>query len=141
MGHISLDGTKVKANASKHKAMSYDRMDKTIQQLEAEVKQLLEEAKTVDENEDARYGKGKRIEELPQDLRRRQDRIAKIKEAKQALEDQAKAQAQAKRQSIQEKDDALKKKERPAKVKSLRPLAINQIPKPSVTSLIQNHVL
>ena len=109
LGHISLDGTKVKANASKHKAMSYGRMDKTIQQLEAEVKQLLEEAKTVDENEDARYGKGKRIEELPQDLRRRQDRIAKIKEAKQALEDQAKTQADAKRHAIQEKEEALKK--------------------------------
>ena len=84
LGHLSLDGTKVKANASKHKAMSYDRMDKTLQQLEAELKQLLEEAKTVDEQEDARYGKGKRIEELPEDLRRRQDRIAKIKQAKQS---------------------------------------------------------
>jgi hypothetical protein len=54
LGRISLDGTKVKANASKHKAMSYGRMDKTIEQLEAQVKQLLDEAKTVDENEDAR---------------------------------------------------------------------------------------
>jgi len=115
LGHISLDGTKVKANASKHKAMSYGRMDKTIQQLESEVKQLLEEAKTVDENEDARYGKGKRIEELPQDLRRRQDRIAKIKEAKQALEDQAKAQADAKRHAIQKKEAALKKEGKPRK--------------------------
>jgi transposase len=109
LGHISLDGTKVKANASKHKAMSYGRMNKTIQQLEVEVKQLLEEANAVDENEDARYGKGKRIEELPQDLRRRQDRIAKIKEAKQALEDQAKAQADAKRHAIQKKKEALEK--------------------------------
>jgi len=107
LGHISLDGTKVKANASKHKAMSYDRMDKTIQQLEAEVKQLLEEAQTVDEDEDARYGKGKRIDELPQELQRRQDRLAKIKEAKQVLEDQAKAKAEAQRQAIQEKDNAL----------------------------------
>src|SRR6056300_1293 len=89
LGHISLDGTKVKANASKHKAMSYDRMDKTIQQLEAEVKQLLEEAQTVDENEDAHYGKGKRIEEIPKELQRRQERIAKIKAAKQSIEDQA----------------------------------------------------
>jgi transposase len=109
LGHICLDGTKVKANASKHKAMSYGRMEKTIQQLEAEVKQLLEEAQTVDENEDARYGKGKRIEELPQELQRRQDRIAKIKKAKQALEAEAKSQAEAQRRAIQEKDDALEK--------------------------------
>ena len=109
LGHISLDGTKVKANASKHKAMSYDRMDKTLQRLEAEVEQLLEEAKTVDEQEDARYGKGKRIEELPEDLRRRQDRIAKIKQAKQSLEDEAKAKAQAKRQAMAQQEEALNK--------------------------------
>jgi len=109
LGHLSLDGTKVKANASKHKAMSYDRMDKTLQQLEAEVEQLLEEAKTVDEQEDARYGKGKRIEELPEDLRRRQDRIAKIKQAKQSLENEAKAKADAKRQAIQKQEEALEK--------------------------------
>jgi len=109
LGHIALDGTKVKANASKHKAMSYDRMDKTLAQLEAEVQQLLAEAQAVDEEEDARYGKGKRIEELPEDLRRRRDRIAKIKQAKQSLEDEAKAKADAKRQAIQEQEEALKK--------------------------------
>ena len=108
LGHISLDGTKVKAHASKHKAMSYNRMDKTLQQLEAEVEQLLEEAKTVDEQEDARYGKGKRLEELPEDLRRRQDRIAKIKQAKQSLEDAAKAKADAKRQAMAKQEEALK---------------------------------
>jgi transposase len=109
LGHIALDGTKVKANASKHKAMSYDRMDKTVQQLHAEIEQLLEEAQAVDEEEDARYGQGKRIEELPEDLRRRQDRIAKIKQAKQSLEDEAKAKADAKRQAIDEQEEALKK--------------------------------
>jgi transposase len=128
LGHISLDGTKVKANASKHKAMSYSRMDKTIQQLEAEVKQLLEEAQTVDENEDAHYGKGKRIEELPEDLRRRQDRIAKIKEAKKALEDQAKANAQAKRQAIQAQEEALKKEGKTRKGK--KPQAPSDEPDP-----------
>lgn len=109
LGHISLDGTKVKANASKHKAMSYGRMEKTIQQLEAEVQQLLEEAQTIDENEDAKYGKGKRIDEIPKELQRRQERIAKIKAAKQSIEDQAKAEAEAQRQAIQEKADALEK--------------------------------
>ena len=109
LGHIALDGTKVKANASKHKAMSYGRMDKTLAQLESEVAQLLEEAQTVDEEEDARYGKGKRMEELPEDLRRRRDRIAKIKQAKQSLEDEAKAKADAKRQAIAKQEEALKK--------------------------------
>ena len=109
LGHISLDGTKVKANASKHKAMSYGRMEKTIQQLEAEVEQLFEEAQTVDENEDARYGKGKRIDEIPEDLQRRQARLAKIKEAKQAIEAQAQAEAEAQRQTMKEKEDALEK--------------------------------
>ena len=115
LGHISLDGTKVKANASKHKAMSYGRMEKTIQQLEAEVQQLLEEAQTVDENEDAKYGKGKRIDEIPQELQRRQERIAKIKAAKQSIEDQAKAEAEALRQAIQEKEDALEKEDKSRK--------------------------
>lgn len=109
LGHIALDGTKVKANASKHKAMSYGRMEKTIQQLEAEVKHLLEEAQTVDENEDARYGKGKRIDEIPEELQRRQERLAKIKEAQKALEDQAKADAEVQRQALREKENALAK--------------------------------
>lgn len=109
LGHIALDGTKVKANASKHKAMSYGRMEKTIQQLEAEVKQLLEEAQTVDENEDARYGKGKRVDEIPEELQRRQERLAKIKEAQKALEDQAKAEAEVQRQALREKENALEK--------------------------------
>lgn len=109
LGHIALDGTKVKANASKHKAMSYGRMEKTIQHLEAEVQHLLEEAQTVDENEDARYGKGKRIDEIPEELQRRQERLAKIKEAKKALEDQAKADAEVQRQTLREKENALEK--------------------------------
>lgn len=113
LGHIALDGTKVKANASKHKAMSYGRMEKTLEQLEAEVQRLLEEAQTVDKNEDARYGKGKRIDEIPQELQRRQDRMAKIKAAKQALEDQAKADAEAQRQAIQEKAGKSRKGRKP----------------------------
>jgi transposase len=128
LGHISLDGTKVKANASKHKAMSYNRMDKTLAQLEAEVEQLLKEAQTVDEEEDARYGKGKRMEELPKDLRRRQDRIAKIKQAKQSLEDEAKAKADAQRQAIQEHEEALKKEGKSRKGKP--PKAPSDAPDP-----------
>ena len=60
LGHVALDGTKVKANASKHKAMSYERMGETEKKLEEEVKALLAEAARADAEEDGKYGKGKR---------------------------------------------------------------------------------
>jgi transposase/signal recognition particle subunit SEC65 len=92
-GHISLDGTKVKANASKHKAMSYGRMKKDITRLQQEIKALLQEAEETDEREDRLYGKDKRGDELPEELARRESRLARIKEAKRALEQEAKKQA------------------------------------------------
>lgn len=109
LGHVSLDGTKVKANASKHKAMSYGRMEKKAEELEAEVQRLLAEAQAVDDAEDAEYGKGKQRDELPKDLRFKQDRLRKIKEAMKSLEDQAKAEADAKRQEIRQKELSLEK--------------------------------
>lgn len=89
LGHVALDGTKVRANASKHKAMSYARMEKSVLELEAEVKRLLEEAEAVDASEDSGYGKGRRGDEVPEELRFKQSRLAKIKEAKEALEREA----------------------------------------------------
>ena len=89
LGHVALDGTKVRANASKHKVMSYARMEKSVLELEAEVKRLLEEAEAVDASEDSRYGKGRRGDEVPEELRFKQSRLAKIKEAKEALEREA----------------------------------------------------
>ena len=109
LGHVSLDGTKVKANASKHKAMSYDRMEKKAEELEAEVKHLLTEAQAIDDAEDAKYGKGKRGDELPKDLRFKQDRLRKIKEAMKSLEQQAKVEADAKREEIRQKELSLEK--------------------------------
>src|SRR6202045_1033580 len=88
LGKISLDGTKLKANASKHKAMSYGRMKEKQQQLKEEVKQLLAQAEAADEAEDREYG-DKRGDELPEELRRRETRLAKIKEAKKVLEQRA----------------------------------------------------
>src|SRR5260370_13542117 len=85
LGRVSLDGTKLKANASKHKAMSYGRMKEKHQQLKAEVKQLLDQAAAADETEDRQYG-DKRGDELPEELRRRETRLAKIKEAKKVVE-------------------------------------------------------
>jgi hypothetical protein len=71
LGHIAIDGSKLRANASKRKAMSYDRMCEKEQQLEAEVGRLLREAEQTDAAEDERYGKGVRGDELPAELARR----------------------------------------------------------------------
>ena len=94
LGHVALDGSKVKANASKHKAMSYERMCAKAKELEAEVARLLEQAQQVDAAEDAEYGKGRRGDELPAELARRETRLRKIREAKAALEAAARAQAE-----------------------------------------------
>jgi transposase len=97
LGHVAIDGTKIKANASKHKAMSYDRMNETEQRLRQEVEELLRRAAEVDEAEDAQYGKGKRGDELPAELARRESRLKKIREAKAALEQEAKEKAERQR--------------------------------------------
>jgi transposase len=94
LGHVSLDGTKMKANASKHKAMSYKRMKEEEARLEAEVQELLKKAQAVDEEEDRTYGKNKRGDELPKELAFRESRLKKIKEAKAALEAEARIEAQ-----------------------------------------------
>jgi transposase len=94
LGRVSLDGTKLKANASKHKAMSYGRMKEKQQQLKEEVKQLLEQAEAADQEEDRQYG-SQRGDELPEELRRRETRLAKIKEAKKVIEQRARDKAAA----------------------------------------------
>src|ERR1035437_9550235 len=94
LGHVALDGTKIKANASKHKAMSYERMCAKELELEAEVGRLLEQAQQVDAAEDAEYGKGRRGDELPAELARRETRLRKIREAKAALEAAARTKAE-----------------------------------------------
>jgi hypothetical protein len=95
VGRVALDGTKVKANASKHKAMSYDRMGEKQKQLKAEVKQLLAQAEAADAEEDARYGRDRSGDELPAELERRETRLQKIREAKRALEERARQKAAA----------------------------------------------
>jgi len=99
LGFVALDGTKVRANASKHKAMSYDRMVKKEKELAREVEKLLKQAEALDEQEDRRYGKGKRGDEIPEELQFREKRLAKIREAKQALEEQAREEAAGKGKS------------------------------------------
>src|SRR5947209_15302706 len=96
VGRVALDGSKIKANASKHKAMSYDRMRDKQRQLREEVKQLLDQAEAVDTAEDAEYGSDRRGDELPAELQRRESRLKRIREAKRALEARAKEEAAAK---------------------------------------------
>lgn len=94
LGHVALDGTKLKANASKHKAMSYERMKKEQEELEKKVAELLAAAEAADAAEDSAYGKDRRGDELPEQLRRAQDRLSRIQALKAELEAEAKAQAE-----------------------------------------------
>jgi transposase len=102
LGTIALDGTKVKANASKHKAMSYGRMKEQEQKLKQEIEALLERARTIDAQEDARLGEDQADEELPVELQRRQERLAQIEAAKKRIEA---CQAQADRERARHPDD------------------------------------
>jgi len=92
LGNLSSDGTKMGANASRHKAMSYSYMEKELKRLQAEVDKLLEQAEQIDAEQDAALG-SRRGDELPDELKRRDDRLAKIREAKARLEAEAKAKA------------------------------------------------
>ena len=94
VGRVALDGSKVKANASKHKAMSYGRMQEQ-EAIRKEVKKLLQRAAETDAAEDRRYGRNRRGDELPEELQRHETRLQRIREAKQALEARAREKAGA----------------------------------------------
>ena len=98
LGHVALDGTKIRANASKHKAMSHERMLRSERQLEGEMRALLRKAEIIDAQEDGQYGKGKRGDELPEELQRRSSRLEWIRKAKAELEAEAAATKAAQRQ-------------------------------------------
>jgi transposase len=95
LGHVAIDGTKIKANASKHKAMSYEHMKKRDDELKAKIEELLRQAEETDADEDARFGKNRRGDELPTELQRAESRRARIRELKAELEAEAKAQKEA----------------------------------------------
>lgn len=105
LGHVAIDGTKIKANASKYQSLSYERMKDAEQELAAEVARLLSEAQRIDEEEDELYGKGKRGDELPEELRDRETRLAKIRALKAELEEEAKT-AEAQKRAEKEKPAA-----------------------------------
>ncbi|HSE94724.1 MAG TPA: IS1182 family transposase [Methylomirabilota bacterium] len=93
LGRVAIDGTRIKANASKHKAMSYGRMVEKDAALQQEIAELLRRAEQIDRDEDAQHGPDRRGDELPAELARRESRLQKIREAKAALEAEARAQA------------------------------------------------
>ncbi len=103
LGHVALDGTKIKANASKHKAMSYSRMKKAEPELAAEVARWLSEAEAIDAREDEEFGPDRRGDELPDWVADKQKRLEKIREAKAALE--AEARAEAEKQKKHKRDE------------------------------------
>src|SRR5438132_7068258 len=104
LGHVALDGTKIKANASKHKAMSYERMKKREAELKAEVARMLAAAAAADCEEDETFGKDKRGDELPDWTGDKQKRLAKIQQAMAALEAEARQAAEEERRIEAEKE-------------------------------------
>jgi transposase len=96
LGHVAIDGTKIKANASKWRTLSYAGMSDAEAKLSAEVERLLAEAQRIDEEEDALYGKGKRGDELPAELRERESRLARIRELQAEMEREARQAAEKK---------------------------------------------
>jgi transposase len=97
LGNIAIDGSKFKANASRHKAMSYGYMEKEVVRLRAEIEELLQRAEKTDAEQDASLG-SRRGDDLPEELKRREERLGAIEAAMQRLEEQAKAEADAERQ-------------------------------------------
>ena len=125
LGHVALDGTKVKANASKHKAMSYARMVEDEKKLEAEVRRWLDEAKREDEEDNGKHGKSKRGDELPDWVANKQAKLAKIREAKARLEAEAKEEAER-----LASERAAKERELGHKVPGKAPKALDGVPDP-----------
>jgi len=111
LGNLAVDGSKVLANASKHKAMSYERMEQAEKQLEAELVALLTEAQRRDEAEDKEFGKGHRGDALPKELERREKRLQVIRAAKAELEAEAKVKAGEEARKAQEKRAEREKQE------------------------------
>ncbi len=103
LGHVALDGTKVKANASRHSAMSYKRMVEAEPELSRLVKEWMDQAKSADEQEDEQYGKGQRGDEIPAHIRAKVKKLVKIEAAKERLEREAREKAERLRREREEK--------------------------------------
>jgi transposase len=121
LGNISIDGTKIQGNASRHKAMSYGYMKKEEQRLKAEIAALIRQAQEQDATEDAVLG-CRRGDELPEELRRREQRLAVIQAAKQRLEEEARVAAEAERQRRQETEAERERRGQKARGKPAKPV-------------------
>lgn len=116
LGHLSVDGTKVKANASKHKAMSYGRMEESMKKLDEQIDRLLAEAAALDAEEDKRYGKGRRGDELPEEMKDTNKRAERLRQAARELEAEKKlalaVEKEKRREKIQKAKEELEKEAR-----------------------------
>jgi transposase len=113
LGHLAVDGTKVKANASKHKAMSYGRMEESMKKLDEQIDRLLKEAQALDAEEDKRYGKGRRGDELPEEMKDPDKRAERLRQAARELEAEKKlelaVEKEKRREKIQKAKEELEK--------------------------------
>jgi len=109
LGHVAIDGTKIKANASKWQTRSYAYLSEAEQELSTAVERLLTEAQRLDEEEDELYGQGKRGDELPEELRDRESRLARIRELKAEMEREAREAAEKKATATKQKQEAAAK--------------------------------
>jgi transposase len=125
LGNISFDGSKFKANASRHKAMSYGYMKKEQERLKQEIHDLLKQAQQTDGQEDAALGT-RRGDELPDELQRREKRLATIEAGMQRLEEQARADAEAERQ--RRADEEAQRQQAGKKRRGKEPLPPSEIP-------------
>lgn len=129
LGHVAVDGTKLRANASKHKAMSYERMLKAEAELAAEVKTWLDRADVADTAEDAEHGPDQRGDEMPDWMADKQQRLARIRAARAALEAEAKAAAEAKEAA--RPDPGIKADGTPSKRRGPKPTRPPGTPEPT----------
>lgn len=113
LGRVAIDGSKIRANASKHKAMSHARMVREQKRLREEVKRLLSEAEQTDKDEDKRYGRTRRGDELPVELERREERLRRIREARKALQERARAEADEKQRDNNDKSQGSARRGKP----------------------------
>ena len=109
MGKIAIDGTKIKASASKRKTKDYEGIIKEYEKLETKVKELMKEAEKIDEIEDKKYGKNKRGDELPEKLKKKQDRLKELVRIKMEMEEEAKKIAEEKAKEIKKREQEEKK--------------------------------
>lgn len=101
LGHVSIDGTKVKANASRHSAMSYGRMLEEEKRLKGEIESYLKEVEKIDKEEDKKHGK-KSGNELPEEIKLKSKRVKAISDAKKALEEEAREKARKEQEKNKE---------------------------------------